>query len=553
MARGNEAEARSGGWVLPLIVLITGMFMSVLDTSIVNVAIPRMQSALGASSDDIAWVVTGYTLALGVVVPLSAWLSSRIGVTRLYLAALLGFTVASALCGMAWNLDSMVFFRILQAIPGGLLPVVSMTMLYRIVPPEKIGTAMGMYGLGVVFAPGVGPTLGGYLVEYVNWRLIFYINVPVGILGAIAAAIVLPRVRPTTWPKFDFLGFLFIAYGLFALLLATDKGQDWGWTSYPILILLVSSLISLALFVVIELEVEQPLLDLRVFKIWPYLNSLLLIGILMIGLFSTLYYVPQFLQVTQGMEALDAGLVMMPSALVMTVMMPIAGRLYDKVGPRWPAVIGLIMTGVGSFLMAQITPDLPKEHLILWTVLRNIGVGLCMMPIMTGGLSALPPALTSAGSAMNNVMQRVSSSVGLAVFGGLITAQQAQLFGDWGSQVDPSNAPSLSSAAGQGASAAAQGASAAGHSAESLLPIYMQLQKNVVTASYANVFLAVTGLCAIGLLLALLLRSGRAKPAGGPPPAAAPSRATAGEPAKEASPPPTQREPEEPVSAGVHT
>lgn len=533
MARGNEAGPRSGGWVVPLIVLITGMFMSVLDTSIVNVAIPRMQSGLGASTDDIAWVVTGYTLALGVVVPLSAWLSSRVGVTRLYLVALLGFTAASALCGMAWDLESMIFFRILQAIPGGLLPVVSMTMLYRIVPPEKIGTAMGMYGLGVVFAPGVGPTLGGYLVEYVNWRLIFYINVPVGILGAIAAAIVLPRVRPTTWPKFDFWGFLFVAYGLFALLLATDKGQDWGWTSYPILILLVSSLLSLALFVVIELEIDHPLLDLRVFAIWPYVNSLLLIGILMVGLFTTLYYVPQFLQVTQGMQALDAGLVMMPSALVMTVMMPLAGRLYDKIGPRWPAVVGLIITSIGSYLTAQVVPDLPKEDLIWWTVIRNTGVGLCMMPIMTGGLSALPPALTSAGSAMNNVMQRVSSSVGLAVFGGLITAQQAQLFGDWGSEMNPSALPSLSSAAEQGS--------------KGLLPIYMQLQKNVVTATYANVFLAVTGLCLIGLVLAFLLRSGRAKPAGGPPPAA-PSGA-AQQSAKRDDSPPTQRRTEEPVSA----
>ncbi|WP_156994208.1 DHA2 family efflux MFS transporter permease subunit [Pseudonocardia acaciae] len=517
MARESEGEARSGGWVLPLIVLITGMFMSVLDTSIVNVAIPRMQSALGASTEDITWVVTGYTLALGVVVPLSAWLGSRIGVTRLYLASLLGFTVASALCGMAWDLDSMVFFRILQAIPGGILPVVSMTMLYRIVPPQKIGTAMGMYGLGVVFAPGVGPTLGGYLVEYVDWRLIFYINVPVGIIGAIAAAVVLPRVRPTTWPKFDFWGFLFIAYGLFALLLATDKGQDWGWTSYPILILIVSSLFSLALFVVIELEVDAPLLDLRVFKVWPYVNSLLLIGVLMIGMFSTLYYVPQFLQITQGMEALDAGLVMMPSALVMTVMMPIAGKLYDKIGPRWPAVIGLIITGVGSYLTAQITPDLPRADLIWWTVIRNIGVGLCMMPIMTGGLSALPPVLTSAGSAMNNVMQRVSSSVGLAVFGGLITAQQAQLLGDWGSQMDPAQSERLGKAAEQGS--------------KGLLPIYQELQKHIVTTTYANVFLAVTGLCLLGLVLAFMLRSGPARPAAGPPPA--PARPA--QPAREAS------------------
>jgi len=517
MGSTSPAEGRPGGWLLPLTVLIAGMFMSVLDTSIVNVAIPHMQNSLGASADDIKWVVTGYTLALGVVVPLTGWFSDRFGISRIYLLALLGFTVASALCGMAWDLTSMVGFRILQAIPGGVLPVISMTMLYRIVPTGKIGTAMGLYGLGVTFAPSIGPTLGGYLVEYWDWRLIFYINVPVGVLGAIAAAIVLPKIRPTTWPKFDFWGFSTIAYGLFALLLATDKGQDWHWTSYPILILLVSSALSLALFVVIELEVENPLLDLRVFKVWPYVNSLLLLGILMIGLFSTLYYIPQFLQGPQRMQALDAGLVMMPAALVMTVFMPIAGRLYDRIGPRWPAVVGIALTAYGSYLTAHITPDLPRSDLILWTLIRNIGVGLCMMPIMTAGLGALPPEQVSAGSAMNNVVRQVSASIGLAIFGGSILAQQAQLMTDWGARMNPNDTPGLAAAAQQGASG--------------LLPIYQRLAQNITTTTYANVFLAVTFMCLLGLVLALLLRSGP-KPAGAPPsPSASESEQTTDRPA----------------------
>jgi EmrB/QacA subfamily drug resistance transporter len=513
MGSASRTAGRSGGWLLPLIVLIAGMFMSVLDTSIVNVAIPHMQNSLGASADDIKWVVTGYALALGVVVPLTGWFSDRFGMTRIYLISLLGFTVASVLCGMAWDLTSMVGFRILQAIPGGVLPVISMTMLYRIVPREKIGTAMGMYGLGVTFAPSLGPTLGGYLVEYWDWRLIFYINVPVGVLGAIAAAVVLPRIRPTSWPRFDFWGFITVAYGLFALLLATDKGQDWHWTSYPILILLVSSALSLALFVVIELEVEHPLLDLRVFRVWPYVNSLLLLGILMVGLFSTLYYIPQFLQGPQGLQALDAGLVMMPAALVMTVMMPIAGRLYDRMGPRWPAVIGIVLTAYGSYLTAHITPDLPRSDLILWTLIRNVGVGLCMMPIMTAGLGALPAAQISAGSAMNNVVRQVSSSIGLAIFGGSILAQQAQLLADWGARMNPNNSAELGAAAQRGASG--------------LLPIYQRLVQNIVTTSYANVFLAVTFMCGLGLVLALLLRSGKPEAAGASPASTAESERTA--------------------------
>ncbi|MBO0873366.1 MAG: DHA2 family efflux MFS transporter permease subunit [Pseudonocardia sp.] len=507
MSVASDRRVSSRGWILPLAVLIVGMFMSVLDTSIVNVAIPHIQTSLSASVDDVRWIVTGYTLALGVIVPLSSWLGDRFGITRVYLGALLGFTVASALCGMAWSLSSLIGFRILQAVPGGVLPVVTMTMLYRIVPMENIGAAMGLYGLGVVFAPAVGPTLGGYLVEYVDWRLIFYINVPIGILGALAAFAVFPRIQPTTWPKFDLWGFVTVAYGLFAMLLASDKGQDWGWTSYPVLILFTSSVLSLALFVIIELEVDAPLLDVRVFKVWPYTNSLLLISVISIGLFTSLYYIPQFLQVNQGLQALNAGLVLMPSALVMVVLMPVAGKLYDRFGPRWPAVIGLSLTAYGSFLLAQITPNVPRAQIVLWTVVRNVGVGLSMMPIMTAGLAALAAAQVSAGSALNNVAQRVSSSLGLAVFGGLLTAQQAQLMADRSSLIatGPDALPEVAAGQEQGPAG--------------LLGMYQQLQQAVITTSYANMFTMVTWLCLVAVALAFLLRHGAARPAGAAPPA----------------------------------
>src|SRR5947209_10012333 len=219
-------------WGAPLAVLIVGMFMSILDTSIVNVAIPTMQNDFGTTPQNIQWISTAYTLCLGVVVPASAWLGDRVGLKRIYLTSLIGFSVASALCGLAWGLNSMIVFRILQAIPGGIIPVTCLTALYRVVPKEKIGTAMGLYGLGLVVAPAVGPTLGGYLVEYVSWRLIFFINVPVGILGALAALAVLPTfTRPAARPL-DIPGFASIATGLFALLLAVSEGTDWGWSSY---------------------------------------------------------------------------------------------------------------------------------------------------------------------------------------------------------------------------------------------------------------------------------------------------------------------------------
>jgi EmrB/QacA subfamily drug resistance transporter len=480
---------------LPLGVLVIGSFMSVLDTSIVNVAIPHMQSDLSASVDGIEWVVTAYTLALGVVVPATAWLGSRIGQARLYVVAMLGFAGASALCGLAWSLGAMITFRVLQALPGGVLPVVTLTMLYQVVPRERIGAAMGIYGLGIVVAPAVGPTLGGWLVDDVDWRLIFYINTPIGLLGALAAALTLPWARPTSWPRFDLWGFVAVAYGLFALLLAFSEGEKWGWTGYRILALFVSSALSLALFVVIEREVDQPLIELRIFACRPYWISLLLLAIAMTGLFTTLYYIPQYLQNIHGLQALDSGLTLVPSALVTLVLMPVAGRIYDAVGPRWPVMIGMVVMAAGSYLLAQLTPGTPLRDVALWTSIRNLGTGLAMMPIITAGVSALPNALTSAGSAMNNVVQRVVSSVAIAAFGSLNTTTGAQIAANWSALYDsgPQTPPEIQQAQTHGPSG--------------LLPLYQEFSARVTTQTYDNGFYLVALLCVAGAALSLLMRS----------------------------------------------
>lgn len=483
--------ARSGGWMVPLVVLIVGSFMSVLDSSIVNVAIPDIQVELSGSPDSVAWVVTGYSLALGVVVPLSGWLGLRIGQTRLYVLAVLGFAAGSALCGLAWNLDSLIAFRIIQAIPGGILPVVTLTMLYQIVPIRNIGAAMGLYGLGVVVAPAVGPVLGGYLVEFTDWRVIFYINVPIGLAGAAAALAVFPRVRPTTWPRFDLWGFLTIAYALFALLLAFSEGQSWGWTGYRVIILFASALISLALFVIIELEVDNPIIDLRVLRCYPYTLSLVLISITTTALFTGLYFLPQFLQQVQGMQSLDAGLVLTPAALVLLVLMPVAGRIYDVIGPRYPVMLGLAVIAASSYQLAQLTPDTTRGYIELWLAVRNVGVGLAMMPIMTSGVSALSRQLTTSGSAMNNVMQRVSSSVAVAVFGGLNIAVVAQMAADRGAMI-----------------------TGVAQDPQQMYGVYQQLTSAVTTQAYDNGFYLTAWLCAGAVLLAATMRSGKAATGG---------------------------------------
>ena len=495
-------DYQTAKWGLPLGIVVVGMFMSVLDTSIVNVAIPNMQKEFGTSLQNIEWVATAYTLCLGVIVPTSSWLGERLGMRRLYVISLIGFSVFSALCGMADNLESMIVFRVLQALPAGVIPVTCMTILYRIVPPAKLGMAMGMYGLGIVVAPGVGPTLGGYLVEYINWRLIFFINVPVGVLGALAALVVLPRFPATPGKRFDLLGFLCIAAGLFFLLLAVSEGQDWGWTSYPVLMLIAAGVNLLVLFAIIERHVSEPLLEVRALANIRFLNSMLLVSILFVGLFAGFFYIPVFLQQGQGITAMNTGLTLLPQAMVTVVMMPIAGWLYDRIGARWPAVIGLGLDGVGTLLYVGINADMPRTELMWWGMVRAVGIGLAMMPIITSGIAALPPSIVGAGSTFNTLFQRVASSLGLAALTALATAQQAQYLADRSALVTGQGAEELP------AVAAMQQNGPAG-----LIPLWQQLRLEVEAQAYSNTFL-IAGVAALfGMVCALFLRHGR--PGGG--------------------------------------
>ncbi|GAA5173052.1 DHA2 family efflux MFS transporter permease subunit [Pseudonocardia eucalypti] len=472
-------------------VLVVGNFMAVLDITIVNVAVPTIQKEFGGGLDDVLWIATAYTLTLGVVVPLSGWLGDRFGLVNVYLASLAAFALGSALCGLAWNLDTLIAFRILQAVPGGIMPVVAMTLVYRIVPPQKIGSAMGLFGLGVIFAPATGPVLGGYLVQYLDWRLVFYINVPVGLLGALAAFMVLPKLPAAIARPFDFLGFGCIAFGLFAILLAASEGEDWGWTGYRVLLLAAGGVLALTLFVVIELEVEHPLLDVRMFGIWPFTNSLILISIITVNLLAIAFYIPVFLQQGQGKEAFDAGLLLLPQAVATGMLAPISGRLYDKIGPRALSVIGLIVCAFGTYLLAGTTADLTREHLILWTCVRGWGLGLAMMPIMTAGIAAVPPSRTNQASALNNVARQVAGALGLAGLAALASIQQAQLM---------ANRAALTTIGHAGVDPAAPGAMT------QLYGRYRELSLQVLATSYANIFLVVAGITAAGVVLALGMR-----------------------------------------------
>jgi len=406
-------------------ILLIGGFMAMLDSSIVNVAIPSMMSVFGVGSDSIGWILTIYMLVLGVVVPMSGWLGDFLGYKRFYLISLAIFTVGSALCALAWNVPSLTAARAVQALGGGMIMPTTMSMFYRLTPRHMIGKAMGLFGMTFVVAPAIGPTVGGYLVEFVNWRWIFTINIPIGIAGILLGALVIPEIKGAHPGRFDWWGAATSAIGLFCALFALSEGSDWGWTSMRTILLLYFSVTFLGLFVYHQLTTPEPLLDLRVFRNVNYTMGNLLLIIVTIGMYGALYYIPIFLQSIKGVGALQSGELMMPSALVSAVMMPLSGILYDKVGPRVPVIVGIAITAVCTLAYSVIDIGTSLGFIILLNCLRSIGLGLIMMPTQTALMAEIATETVGRASAINNVLSRVAASLGIAALTVIMTSRGA--------------------------------------------------------------------------------------------------------------------------------
>ncbi|MDN4593544.1 DHA2 family efflux MFS transporter permease subunit [Polycladomyces subterraneus] len=407
------------------VVLIIAVFMAVLDMSIVNVALPSMMTEFGVDTSDIQWVITAYTLVVGTLVPITGFVSDRFGYKRVFMLALVLFTVGSFLCGLAWNNASMILFRIIQGLGGGALMPVSMAMIFRMFPPERRGTAMGFFGIAIMFAPAVGPTLSGYLTEYLNWRLIFYINVPIGILDLFLAMFLLKELAHGSRQRFDLWGFLTSTLGFSTLLYGLGIVPDKGWTDPEVIGFLSVAIVSLVVFVLIEWNIDQPMLDLKLIRNGAFFVSLAIVSITSIALFVPLFMIPLFLQNISGLSPIDTGLLLLPQALVTGLMMPIAGFLFDRIGARWPAVIGLCLTAYSLYLTHFLDVNTSHSTLVWWMVLRGIGVSLLMMPVTTSGMNAVPSEKVGQATAINNTFRQVSASFGIAWATLLLSHRQA--------------------------------------------------------------------------------------------------------------------------------
>lgn len=409
---------------MALLVVVIGTFMSILDSSIVNIAITKMMSVFGVSLDKINWVLTAYMLTLGAIIPLTGYLQDIFGSKKIYMFALVVFTLGSFLCGFSWNVASMIVARVIQGIGGGMIMPVGMSLVYEIFPLEERGVALGIWGISAMAAPAIGPTLGGYIIQYLDWRLIFYINVPIGIIGVIFAALILKSAAKKTAKKLDYIGVITSIVGMVSLLYVLGEGSniDWEKIRYPILIIL--GCFSLVMFIINELTIEEPLLDLRVLKIFPFSLSIIISAVLTMALYGGILLLPLYLQNIRGYTAMQTGMLMFPSAIATGIMMPISGKLFDKIGARPLIISGASLLVYASYEISKITLTTPESTVRMLLVVRGIALGLAMMPSSTDGMNNVPKHLVSRASALNNTIRQVTGSLSVTILTTLLQHRQ---------------------------------------------------------------------------------------------------------------------------------
>ncbi|WP_430623441.1 DHA2 family efflux MFS transporter permease subunit [Metabacillus fastidiosus] len=422
-----------------LVALMLGAFVAILNQTLLNVAIPHIMNDLGISANTVQWLSTGYMLVNGIAIPITAFLIEKFGTRKLFLAAIFLFTIGSLVCSLSTNFTVLMIGRVIQACGAGIIMPLLMTVFFVLFPPEKRGKAMGIMGIVIIFAPAVGPTLSGWLIGHYSWRLLFDIVIPIGVLDLILGFLWMKDVTKVTNPKFDFPGFLFSTLGFGFLLYGFSEAGNDGWTSASVIISLTIGIISLAAFVWRELTTDKPMLDLRVFKYDIFALTTIISMIVNMAMFGAMILLPIYLQNIRGYTALESGLLMLPGAIIMGIMSPISGALFDRFGAKWLAVVGLTITVITTWQFTTLSMTTSYSHIMLLYVLRMFGMSFIMMTVMTEGLNQLPPHLGSHGTAASNTARQVAGSIGTALLVTVMSTRQGVHFGEYTNTVTSAN------------------------------------------------------------------------------------------------------------------
>jgi DHA2 family multidrug resistance protein len=489
-----------------------GTIMAVLDTSIVNVALADMSGTLGATIEQITWVVTGYMLSNVLVMPIIGMLSMRFGRKNLYLVSLLIFTVASMLCGLATTLPVMVAVRAFQGIGGGVLMTVAQAILRETFPPKEQGIAMGIFGMGVVLAPAFGPTLGGWITDKYSWPWIFYINVPIGVINYLLVQRFVhdPAYLVRDKGSIDWLGLALMITGLGAVQLMLEEGarHDWFASGFIIELTLVG-VVGLLLFVWRELATDRPAVDLRIMKNVPFSSATMIGGVLGMGLLGSVFLLPLFLQNILRFNAMQAGIALMPRSLAMAVLMPIGGRFYNKLGPRIMVAAGLIVSMISFVMLADMTVDTGFWDMFGAQVLQGAGFSLVFVALTTAALSSIPKPKITAASGLYNVVRTVFGSIGIAISASQLSTQTAVNKAILAEKVSVSNPAAVMWLQQATAGLATRtGADLVTARTRALRLLDLNITRQAVVLAINHVFVLIAILFLVAVPLVLLLRAG---------------------------------------------
>jgi EmrB/QacA subfamily drug resistance transporter len=403
-------------------VVVLGAVMSILDTTVVNVAINTLARDFKTDLPTIQWVVTGYTLALATVIPLTGWAADRFGTKRLYMLSLALFLGGSALSGLAWSAESLIGFRILQGLGGGMIMPAGMTILTRAAGPQRVGRVMSIIGVPMLLGPILGPILGGWLVDDVSWRWIFFINVPIGIVALLSSSRVLPRDTPSPHETLDLLGLFLLSPGLALFIYGLAKTSSaGGFGSAQVLVPLLIGVALLAAFVRHALRAQNPLVDLRLFKNRTFATASGTLILVIIAIFGSMLLLPLYLQAVRGESAMDSGLLLAPQGLGAMVTMPLAGQLTDRTGIGKIVLSGMVLALLAMLGLTQIAADTSYWLLGADLFVLGLGMGMTMMPIFSGAMQTLRRAAVARASTSLNITQQVGASIGTAVLTVLLT------------------------------------------------------------------------------------------------------------------------------------
>ncbi|WP_033342719.1 DHA2 family efflux MFS transporter permease subunit [Catenuloplanes japonicus] len=404
-------------------VVVLGAIMSILDVTVVSVALPTFQEEFGATYARVAWTMTGYTLALATVIPLTGWAADRFGTKRLYMAAVALFTIGSVLCALADSINVLIAFRVLQGLGGGMLMPLGMTIMTRAAGPERIGRLMAVLGVPMLLGPIGGPILGGWLIDIATWHWIFLINLPIGIIALIYAGVVLPKDNPEPSESFDFLGMLMLSPGLAALLFGLSSlPEERTISSAKVWAPMVVGALLVIGFVLYSFKPKHPLLDLRLFRNRNLAVASVTITVFIIAFMGAGLLFPSYFLQVRGESTLHAGLLMAPQGLGAMVTMPIAGTLADRVPVGRTVPFALLLIALGMFTFTQLDADTSYLLLCGSLFVMGLGMGGTMMPIMTSALKTLTSHEVARGSTLVNILQQIGGSVGTAIMSVLLTS-----------------------------------------------------------------------------------------------------------------------------------